>query len=452
MSIRNIRRRLKQRDSFALYVSMREKDGGISRKKIQFSYLDRTHEKVLITRMDITDVYQREQEQLKRLQEANRAKNEFLSHMSHDLRTPMNTIIGLSELAQSELADADAMKTYVENIKSAGQFLLGLVNDCLDFEKLTERKMKLHNVPYPYQEFRNSIVTMIEPLCRQKNIAFSFTECEPYTVRIDKVRFEQIFFNLLSNSVKYTPEGGKIEFIADSHLNQDESLVVCDFYVRDNGIGMSEAFQKRLFQPFEQEAADTQSIQQSTGLGLSIVKELVDLMGGTIRIRSCQGKGTEVMVHLDMENVADREQSQQTAQLASDQEQLAGKKILLMEDQPLNMMIARKLLEKQKLIVICAENGKEGLEKFVQSRDGFFDAVLTDIRMPVMNGLETTRAIRALPRPDARSVPIIAMTANAFEDDVQESRQAGMSAHLAKPIDPELLYQTLRRWIFQAHQ
>lgn len=446
MSIANIREQLKERDIFTSYVAIME-NGGICRKKLQFSYLDRTQEKVLITRVDVTDVYEREQRQLKTLQEANRAKTDFLSHMSHDLRTPMNAIIGLSQLAQGELGNAEAMSSYVDNIQSAGQFLLGLVNDCLDFEKLASRKMLLKPVPYPYQEFRRSILMMIEPLCRQKNITFSFSESAPYTVCIDKVRFEQIFFNLLSNSVKYTPEGGRIEFVAASHLSEDESLVVCDFYVRDNGIGMSEEFQKKLFEPFEQENSEESSQQQGTGLGLSIVKELVELMGGTIHIRSSQGRGTEVRVHLDMPNVTDQPPAVPEDQLPAGVGLLEGKTILLLEDQPLNMMIAKRLLEKQKMKVLCAENGREGLELFMNSAPGSFDAILTDIRMPVMDGLELSRAIRALPRKDSLSIPIIAMTANAFEEDVQASLQAGMNAHLSKPIDPELLYRTLQIWI-----
>ena len=447
MSISNIRERLDTADSFISFVAVRDLDGGISRKKLQFSYLDRPQEKVLITRVDVTDVYEREQGQMKKLSEANHAKNDFLSHMSHDLRTPMNAIIGLSQLAGDELESPEAMKNYVDNIQSAGQFLLGLVNDCLDFEKLSARKMVLRPVPYPYQEFRSSIMTMIGPLCRQKNIDFSFSEAAPYMVCIDKVRFEQIFFNLLSNAVKYTPIGGKIDFIADSHLNGDGSLVICDFYVRDNGIGMSDEFQKHLFEPFEQESADEHSSQQGTGLGLSIVKELVELMGGSIQIRSSQGVGTEVKVHLDMPNIKGGENTSPVSADIPAESSLAGKKVLLLEDQPLNMMIARKLLEKQDITVICAENGAQGLEKFNNSPVGFIDAVLTDIRMPVMDGLELAKAIRSLSRADAKTVAIIAMTANAFEEDVNKSQLAGMDAHLSKPIEPELLYKTLQRCI-----
>lgn len=448
MSIANIRNQLDKQSAFAIYASVREHDGGISRKKLQFTYLDQAHEKVLITRIDITDIFEREQEQLKMLREANRAKTDFLSHMSHDLRTPMNAIIGLSELAQDELHDADAMKAYVDNIKSAGEFLLGLVNDCLDFEKLAAHKMRLHPVPYAYQDFRDGITTMIAPLCQKKNIEFSFKEAAPYTVFVDKIRLEQIFFNLLSNAVKYTPEGGCIQFIVDSRLSHDERCVICDFHVRDNGVGMSEDFQRRLFEPFEQESADEISIKQGTGLGLAIVKELVSLMGGTLQLHSNRGEGTDVMVHLEFPNVTDPIRVPHAVQFVKSRQRFAGQNVLLLEDQPLNMLIAKKLLENQGMTVVSAENGKLGLDLFAASGDGFFSAILTDVRMPVMNGLETARAIRALDRLDAKTVPIIAMTANAFEEDVQKSSQAGMNAHLSKPINPQLLYQTLEQWIF----
>ena len=445
MSIANLKKQLRDQDCYVAYASVRNQDGSISKKKLKFSYLDRNKDNILMTRVDITDIYEREQAQQQKIREANRAKTNFLSHMSHDIRTPMNTIIGLSELAQDELGDAEAMKSYVENIRSAGKFLLGLVNDCLDFEKLAAHKMVLHKVPYPYEEFRRSILLMIAPLCQKKNIAFFFSEAAPYTVCIDKVRFEQIFFNLLSNAVKYTPDGGQIQFIANSHLSKDKKLVLCDFHVWDNGIGMSREFLRHLFEPFEQEEAGNMTNRQGTGLGLSIVKELVELMGGTITVQSCQGEGTEFVVHLNMENVSQEQAKEATAPILRPQAQLAGKKILLVEDQDLNMVIAKKLLEKQKLSVVCAQNGRLGLKQFAQSPLKFFDVVLTDIRMPDLDGLKMSQTIRTLDREDAKTVPIIAMTANVFEDDLQEIRSAGMNGYIFKPIDPEVLYQELTK-------
>ncbi|WP_303857594.1 PAS domain-containing sensor histidine kinase [Aminicella lysinilytica] len=280
MSIDNIRKQLADKDFFISYVSMKDRDGGLSRKKLQYSYMDKTHAMVLLSRMDITDIYEREQEQMRELSDANRAKNDFLSQMSHDLRTPMNAIIGLSNLAKDELNDPPAMKQYIDSINAAGQFLLGLVNDCLDMEKLSAGKMLLHEAPYIYPQFVNNICTIIAPLCKSKNIKLIIdTLPDPYYISIDHIRFEQIFINLLNNSVKYTPEGGTVELRVVSNERKGD-LVHSHLMVRDNGIGMSEEFQTRMFLPFEQESPGSNQQERGTGLGLPIVKELLELMGG----------------------------------------------------------------------------------------------------------------------------------------------------------------------------
>ena len=364
----------------------------------------------------------------------------------HDLRTPMNAIIGLTALAKDEVTDAKAIDEYLDKINSAGKFLLGLVNDCLDIEKISSGKMELHPQPYPYEEFRNSIHTMFVPLCKQKNITFLYDENKTHdSILVDKVRFEQIFFNLLSNAVKFTPEGGKVECII---LNQmiEEGTVSCDFIVRDNGCGMSQEFQKHMFIPFEQEQNENSMQSQGTGLGLSIVKSIVDMMGGTITIQSRRGEGTEVKIHLDIPIAPRMEQSVNTLH-NSKNNNLRGIHVLLVEDHPLNREIAKKLLEKREMVVTCAENGQEAFMIFNNSEVYYYQVVLMDIRMPVMNGLESTEAIRKSDREDAGTIPIIAMTANAFEEDVEITRLAGMNAHLSKPIEPQKLYETLEKSI-----
>ncbi|MCI2047141.1 MAG: PAS domain-containing protein [Faecalibacterium sp.] len=453
MSIANIREQLKTQDSFVSCVNMCEADGSIRRKKMQFSYLDRENEQVLITRMDITDIYEQEQKRLTELrdaaqavQQANGIKTDFLARMSHDLRTPMNAVIGLTELAKDELSNPQAMEYYISSIHSAGKFLLGLVNDCLDLEKMSANRMELHPGPYTYPAFRQSVTTIIGPLCQAKKIAFFFADnTTPYTVQMDAVRFEQIFINLLTNAVKFTPEGGKVEFLICHNVRRGE-ILSCDFVVRDNGIGMSEDFQKRMFEPFEQESNEITPQSQGTGLGLSIVKNLLELMHGTISVKSEKGKGTEFTVHLDMP-ILDTTEGGLPKAPAGDTTVLKDKHILLVEDHPLNTEIAKKLLQKKGMVVTCACNGQAALEAFAQSRQGTFDAILMDVRMPVMDGLEATRAIRALARADAQNVPIVAMTANAFEEDVQATKKAGMNEHLSKPIEPDLLYQTLAAWM-----
>lgn len=443
MSIDNIRKQLADKDSFISYVSLKEKDGSQSRKKLQYSYMDRDHEMVLLSRMVITDIYEREQEQMRELKDANRAKNDFLSQMSHDLRTPMNAIVGLSNLAKDELDDLSAMKKYIDNINEAGQFLLGLVNDCLDMEKLSAKKMKLNETPYIYPQFVNSVCTIIAPLCRKKNIKLIVDNLpEPYYVLIDHIRFEQIFINLLNNSVKYTPEGGTIELRVMGNEREGD-CIHSHLMVKDNGIGMSEAFQTRMFLPFEQESPGGNQQDRGTGLGLPIVKNLVDLMGGKITVKSKQNVGTEFHVFFDMPVLKTDEVEDVRPASAADLQVLSGKRILICEDNQLNLEIARKLLEKKDVQVICAENGKVGVETFSTSEPGYIQAIIMDIRMPVMDGIEATKRIRALKRADAKTIPIVAMTANAFEEDVRATLDAGMNEHLGKPVDPNRLYSVL---------
>lgn len=300
---------------------------------------------------------------------------------------------------------------------------------------------------YSYVEFVNTICTIVQPLCTAKNINFCIeSDTTSFIVNMDPTRMVQIFINLLSNAVKFTPEGGRVELIIRSDCT-DAGVACTDFLVRDNGIGISEAFQKRMFEPFAQESNPMDSRQQGTGLGLSIVKNLVELMGGTILVESQIGKGTEFTVHLDMPIIGLTEKKSENPTDIAPDEALQNKHVLLVEDHPMNMQIAQKLLEKKKMRVTCVPNGKAGLDAFESAAMHTFDAILMDIRMPVMDGLEATRRIRSLARSDAADIPIIAMSANAFAEDVQDSLRAGMNAHLAKPVNPLELYQELAKWM-----
>ena len=265
----------------------------------------------------------------------------------------------------------------------------------------------------------------------------------------DKVRLNQIFFNIFSNAVKYTKQGGSISY-REENVQIADNVITSDFIVSDTGIGMSKEFQEHMFQPFAQENNEFTAQVQGTGLGLSITKSLVELMGGNIHIDSELGKGTTITVTLSFEMAvegdADERKKKQRKELS--EANLAHRRILLVEDHPLNTEIAKRLLEKKGIIVFTADHGKNGVEKFASSDVYFFDAILMDIRMPVMDGLEATREIRQLDRPDAGSIPIIAMTANAYEEDVQLSREAGMDGHLSKPIQPDQLFQTLSEMLF----
>ena len=376
---------------------------------------------------------------------ASRAKTDFLSRMSHDIRTPLNGIIGMTHLA-NRLPNQPQMKDYLGKIDQSSRFLLGLVNDILDMSKAESGRIELHPEPYQMADFNGYIDSVIKPLCESKHQLF-MAETHPVETAIpvmDILRFNQIFFNLLSNAVKYTPEGGRISLCVNNELIPGH-LERITIIVSDNGIGISEEFQKVLFEPFSQEARSDTAENRGTGLGLAIVKKLVDLMGGSISVKSKLGEGTTFTVLLDFDYL-EAEQSawnKDSTREAADCAALAGRHILLCEDHPLNQEIAGALLEEKNMTVTIADNGQQGVELFSRSALGFYDAVLMDIRMPVMDGYEATRAIRALPRADAAVVPIIAMTADAFEDDVKKCREAGMNEHIAKPIDPEKLYMVL---------
>ena len=371
-----------------------------------------------------------------REKEAGDAKTDFLSRMSHDIRTPLNGIIGMTTLALDE-DNPENTTEYLENIRVSGQFLTGLVNDILDMNKVESGKIELHPEPYNTQEFAKYIEAVVVPLCEEKGLEFHMTEPngEP-PLMLDHLRFNQIFFNLLSNGVKYTPSGGRLELLWESEYLGD-GQVALDLTVRDNGIGMSEEFQRHMFDSFTQEHSQTAST--GTGLGLAIVKGLVSLMNGRIEVNSKVDQGTTVRIHLETE-LCSGVMEEQTEHHQSD---IRGRRVLLCEDNKTNIFFMRRLFEKWELRVDVAENGAVGVKAFETAKVGTYDAILMDIMMPEMDGLEATRIIRSMKRQDAAVIPIIAMTANAYDTDVENCMEAGMTMHMSKPIDPERLKTVL---------
>ena len=376
------------------------------------------------------------------LVKANSAKSEFLSRMSHDIRTPMNAILGFAQLGKQDTNSPEQLKDDLDKISSSGEFLLGLVNDVLDMTKIENHAMELKPRPYGMEEFVAQIETLIGPSCEEKQIEFKtvFSEEIPECIYVDRLRFNQIFFNLLSNAVKFTGRNGKIEILGEK-LGEKNGCVQLRMTVRDNGIGMSEEFQQHMFDSFAQEQQHITG-KEGIGLGLSIVKSLVDLMQGTIQVKSKQGQGSSFAVDMSVKpcELPKKDVNQEALKV---NESLKDKNILLCEDHPINTQLACRLLENVGAHVVCAINGREGVEKFDKSPEGFFDGILMDIRMPELDGIQATGKIRKLQRSDAKKVPIIAMTANAFEDDIQACKDAGMDAHLAKPFQVEQLYKIL---------
>lgn len=375
---------------------------------------------------------------------ANEAKTDFLSRMSHDIRTPINVISGMTELALLE-QNPEQTTEYLKNIQSSGKYLLGQVNDILDMSKIESGNMELHLKPYCYKNFLIHLNTVIRPLCEEKSIEFDINSVESdLVIRIDALRFSQVLFNLLSNAVKFTSQKGHITF-TDQIVKKENDKVAIHIEISDDGVGMSEEFQQDLFKPFSQEESTLEQNGTGTGLGLAIVKRIMDLMEGTIQVKSKQGTGTTFSLDFEAEIAKEEGKAlQEEVSIAK----LAGMHILLCEDHPLNTKIIVRMLERKSVFVDTAENGKIGLDKFLASKEHFYDAILMDIRMPVMNGLQASRAIRShTEREDAAEIPIIALTANAYDSDIENCLNAGMSCHMAKPVELEKLCQVLASMI-----
>ena len=437
---------------FSLSYSCNDRKGMQRRKYLSFGYLYGDSSIVFLSVQDITEQYAKEQKQIEVLQEAmssadraNRAKTDFLSRMSHDIRTPLNGIIGMTYFARKE-QDPEKVGECLDKIDTSSKFLLGLINDILDMSKAESGAVELHPEPYSPAEFSAYMNAVVMPLVAEKNqtIKYEIKNTKGFVPLLDKLHVNQIVFNILSNAVKFTPEGGRISYKAECTMLSD-SRMRTHIQISDNGIGMSEDFRKILFEPFTQENRNDVSYGRGTGLGMAITKRLIDLMGGTISVKSSPGKGTAFDIYLKTGAAADtltRESG--AADKGTDSGRvLKNKRILICEDHPLNQEIAKKLLEEKGMKAEVAEDGGAGVRAFRNSSLGYYDAILMDIRMPVMDGYAAAAAIRSLDRKDAVSVPIIAMTADAFEDDVKKCFSAGMNGHIAKPIDPEVMYELL---------
>ena len=381
--------------------------------------------------------------QLRQKQNAIKAKDKFFSDISHDMRTPLNAVLGFSNLALTPGLPETTKNLYLQKIQDAGKLLLDLINDTLTISKGNSGKIKLLEAPVNTEHLINPVRETIAVLAEAKgvDITWDLTKYAPKTVLADHLSVEKIFLNLLNNAVKFTPAGGHIWVTIQEEpvMNSVYTMVTT---IKDDGIGMSTEFLPHIFEPFSQE----QQIGYAgvgTGLGLSIVKQYVDLMGGTITVESQLQRGTTFKIHLPFKLMPSATATVSLNTENIDYSVLRGKKILLCEDNILNQQIALALLKNKGIVVEVAENGQIGVNKFTTSTENEFNAILMDIRMPAMDGFETTKAIRALKRADAKTIPIIAMTADIFPEDIKECLDAGMNNHLGKPIDAKLLYQTL---------
>ena len=373
---------------------------------------------------------------------ANLAKREFLFNMSHDIRTPMNAIIGFTALAQTHIDDRGQVEDYLKKISVSSQHLLSLINDVLDMSRIESGKVTLEAKPVHLPELVHELRDIIQAVVSKKDLSLTLDTVgvENEDVIADPLRLEQILINVLANAVKFTPDGGQISLWVVQKDTAPAGYADFEFHIKDNGIGMSEEFQKHIFEQFARERTSTVSKIQGTGLGMAITKSLVDMMGGRITVKSEQGKGSEFTISLRFPiGEAKAEQTPPAAKASA----FTGKKLLVVEDNELNLEIASTLLKEAGFAVDTAENGKVAVEKVEAASADRYDLILMDIQMPEMDGYEATRRIRALPDTKKAALPIVAMTANAFEDDRKNALRAGMNGHIAKPLDIQKLFQVL---------
>ena len=385
-------------------------------------------------------------------EENSRAKTSFLSNMSHEIRTPMNAIIGLDAMALKEPDLPPKTREQLEKIGSSANHLLGLINDILDMSRIESGRMTLKTAEFPLREFLAQINIIVDGQCQDKGLRYEpkvIGSMADYYIG-DDLKLKQVLINILGNAVKFTPAPGTVSFTTEE-IARDEDSCTLRFVIRDTGVGMDKSYIPKIFDAFSQEHENTSNRYGSTGLGMSITKNLVEMMNGTIEVDSEKDVGSTFTVTVKLgasariEAPAEEKAVPEQAAIS-----LEGKLVLVAEDVEINAEILIDLLDMEGVRAVHAENGRIALELFTKSEVGSYDAILMDMRMPEMDGLEATRAIRALKRPDAETVPIIALTANAFDEDVQNCLRAGMNAHLSKPIDPEKLITTLSQLLAEA--
>lgn len=389
---------------------------------------------------------EREAEYQRRVREARTsARNDFLANMSHDIRTPMNAIVGYTNIAKSNKHKPETVADALDKIGSSSHYLLSLINDILDISKIESGKMQISCGPCDLAELFRRIedITALQAKKKSLVINYCYDNICHYQVITDELRIEQIIINIVSNAIKYTPPGKTVDLIAEE-VPSPGGKNKYRFIIRDTGIGIKEDYMPHIFESFTREERTTVNRIQGTGLGLAITAKIVEMMGGTISVKSKLGEGSEFTVELELEPF---ETDSQANAENSENIDLAGHRILLVEDNAINAEIARMILEQYGAEVQQAENGKTGLEALQEKGPGYYDAVLMDIQMPVMNGFEATKAIRALGGAYAIALPIIAMSANAYDEDVRDCLAAGMNGHIAKPFNPDELMRILRRYI-----
>ena len=465
ISIDSIRERLAHEEIIA-YKYLTDRNGRMSYEMLRMAGVRRPEDRddniIHAVGVGFTDVDEETREDLEQkkalkvalesAEEANKAKTVFLSNMSHEIRTPMNAIIGLDSLALSEPGLPDQVKEYLVKIGSSAHHLLGIINDILDMSRIESGNMSIRNEEFSLKNLVELISTMISSQCNGKNITFNYGiegEIDDFYIG-DDTKLKEIIINILSNAVKYTDPGGQVDFTIRKTAGFDNKATIL-FTMKDNGIGMDKEFLPKIFDSFSQEDVSAVNKYGSTGLGMAITKNLVDMLNGKIQVESEKGKGTTFYVTLTFEIAKKKETAAADASKSAESEastlDFTKVHVLVAEDMDINAQILIRLLGQKGIKADRAENGQVALDMFTASEVGTYDAIFMDMRMPVMNGLESATAIRALDRADAKAVPIIALTANAFDEDVERSLQSGLNAHLSKPLEPDMIFKTLKRLV-----
>ncbi|MBS7241400.1 MAG: response regulator [Treponema sp.] len=457
----NILRQLIKRETF--YVNFRSNINNklqyMKLKVVRIGDIKETGN-FLLAFMNVDDEIEHEMKQKKLLQDtlsmaesASHAKTMFLSNMSHDIRTPMNAIIGFTTLALNHISEQAMVKTYLDKIKSSSNHLLSLINDVLDMSRIESGKMKINKTVSTVEKIVGDVDTVMQSQIQMKHLEYSLIKRGILTrpVMMDGLRLNQILINIVGNAVKYTPEYGKVQFMITEMPSISDNTSSYQFRIKDNGIGMSKKFLEKIFTPFERDENKAIAKIQGTGLGLAITKSLVDIMEGSIFVKSEEGKGSEFLVCFDLENAKEGELSveekKENVYESSVINSFKDVRILLVEDNELNREIATELLKSVGFILDEAENGSQAVQMVNDSPAGYYKVILMDVMMPVMNGYESTKKIRSLEDKAKANVPIIAMTANAFEEDKNQAIECGMDKFVSKPFDINDLLVKLKEMI-----
>ena len=466
MSAENVIHHLKEKESYSVRFLARGENDELIHSMLKWVRVSNDPTKVILGQANVEEEFKESERQKKFLEDAldqarhaNEAKSTFLSNMSHDIRTPMNAIIGYTEIAQVHVDDEKKVSECLGKIMVASKHLLDLLNNVLDMSRIESGRARLLEEDYRISELIHDIWTIEGGAIQDKNINYSInmSELKDDAVVCDKLRMKQMLLNFVNNAVKYTPYGGDISITVSQKKAVLPDYSRYEVRVKDSGIGMSEEFQRRLFMPFEREQSSTQSGIEGTGLGMSLAKNILDMIGGTVSVKSEKGVGTEFIITFDLKrqtyrNMADKIEIEyvQNSDASAIKEQMKlqkGGNILLVEDNLLNREIAREILEEAGFTVREVEDGDLAVEEMMRAKPGDYDLILMDIQMPTMNGYEATKEIRKLKDPDISRIPIVAMTANAFEEDRQRAKESGMNGFITKPVVIEKLLEEIEKHV-----